>query len=91
MNRGFLALSMTNSVQGAERGYEIIESIIQKQSRDEKGDKTILQLELSSEISHTLIEKGFISSRESGRGIEITPKGKKLISIIENLHELLQT
>ena len=89
MNRGFLELSMTNSVQGAERGYQIIETMMEQQT-SKMEDKKILQLELPSEITDTLLEKGFFTSDESTRRMEITPKGIKLLSIVENLHAILQ-
>lgn len=90
MNRGFLELPMTNSIQGAERGYQIIETMIEQKTGLKNGDKTILLLELPLEISETLLQKGFLTSDESTNRIEITPKGIKLISIIESLHDIIQ-
>jgi predicted transcriptional regulator len=82
---------MMNSIHGAENGYDIIESLIQQHTQDRKEDKTFIQLEISSEISQTLVEKGFISTGVKDGDIEITPKGTKLMRIIESLNELLQT
>ena len=81
---------MTNSVQGAERGYQIIETLIQEKTRKKDGNKTFFHMELPSEISNTLLEKGFFTSEGSSRRMVITPKGVKLISIIESLHDIIQ-
>jgi len=89
MNLGIREASMINGIPGAERGYQIIETMMEQQT-SKMEDKKILQLELPSEITDTLLEKGFFTSDESTSRMEITPKGIKLLSIVENLHEILQ-
>jgi hypothetical protein len=82
---------MMNSIHGAESSYDIIESLIQQQTKERKEDKKFIQLEISSEITQTLVEKGFISAGDIDGSIEVTPKGTKLMQILESLNELLQT